>query len=203
MPANRSALVPFFKALKHVLGSQADTTRVSVPGGLYMQENQIRNTDDIDVILKGETPIDFKKVRNGIAALDKSFTINLEKICGVTYCDPVSKDIIPIDLIDEGVFMPLGIFLGQLGMTDVPWPKADEVIKMKILSAREREDDDKMERDLDDIKALLIKFNVSMTYKDDTEKATFKAALKDTLPRYLKLKAEWSEEEWMARLNLA
>ncbi|KAH9032759.1 hypothetical protein EDB85DRAFT_2133245 [Lactarius pseudohatsudake] len=193
MPAKRSALVPFFKALKHVLGSHADTTKIS----------------DIDVILnpEGEMPIDFTQVRNGIAAFDKSFTINLEKICGVTYCDPVSKDIIPIDIINKGVFMPLGIFLGQLGMTDIPWPKADEVIKMKTLSAREREDDNKMLRDLDDIKALLIKFNVPMTYNDDTEKATFKAALEasleDTLPQYLKLKTEWSAEEWMARLNLA
>jgi hypothetical protein len=54
-------------------------------------------------VLKGVEAIDRKTLRNNIVKLDKSFTPNFGKICGVTYHDPVTKEIIPIDIIDEGV----------------------------------------------------------------------------------------------------
>jgi hypothetical protein len=54
-------------------------------------------------VLKGVEAIDRKTLRNDIVKLDKSFTPNFEKICGVTYRDHVTKEIIPIDIIDEGV----------------------------------------------------------------------------------------------------
>jgi hypothetical protein len=49
-------------------------------------------------------------------------------------------------------------------------------------------------RNLDNIKALLAKGGVSiiMTYKDDDEKTTIKAALEKSLPMYLEREAEWS-----------
>jgi hypothetical protein len=56
---------------------------------------------------------------------------------------------------------------------------------MKILSAPDREDGNKGMRDLDDVKAFLTKGGVSMVYKTDAEKATFKAALEKFLPMYL------------------
>jgi hypothetical protein len=99
--------------------------------------------------------------------------------------------------------MPRGILLGDLEDTDVPWAEADEVIKMKILSAPDRKDGNKGMRDLDDVKALLTKGGVFMTYKNDAEKATFKAALEKFLPMYLEKETEWSAEEWKTKLGLA
>ncbi|EIW80147.1 hypothetical protein CONPUDRAFT_144343 [Coniophora puteana RWD-64-598 SS2] len=204
MAVPQSALVPFFRAMRTALGAQAATTRVSVPGGLFMQNLGLRNTNDIDVVLKGEVTIDRKRLRNDIVALDRSFTPNFEKVCGVTYRDPVTKVIIPIDIIDEGVtgFMPLGVLLGEFKDTDVPWPEVNEVIKMKILSAPEREDGNKGMRDLDDVKALLSKGGVSTRYRNDAEKATIKAALEKALPMYLEKETEWSEEDWKTKLSL-
>ncbi|KAG1803364.1 hypothetical protein EV424DRAFT_1330987 [Suillus variegatus] len=205
MAIPQSALVPFFKAMRKALGAQAATTRVSVPGGLFMQNLGLRNTNDIDVILKGVTTIDCIKLRDSIIAADNSFTINLEKVCEVTYRDPDMKIIIPIDIIDEGVtsFMPLGVLLGELNDTDVPWPAANEVIKMKILAAPDHKDRNKGMRDLDNVKALLSEgANVSMTYKDDTEKATIEAAFEKFLAIYLEKETAWSKEVWKKKLGL-
>ena len=44
MAIPQSALVPFFRAMRNALGAQAATTRVSVPGGLFMQHQGLRNT---------------------------------------------------------------------------------------------------------------------------------------------------------------
>jgi len=99
--------------------------------------------------------------------------------------------------------MPLGTLLGELQDTEVPWPEADEFIRMKILSAPEREDGNKGMRDLDDVKALLAKGGVSMTYKDDGEKDIIEAALEKSLPMYLEQEAEWSAEQWKTKLGLA
>jgi hypothetical protein len=56
--------------------------------------------------------------------------------------------------------------------------------------------------DVDDVKALLAMDDVFMTYKDDHEKATIKAALEKVLPRYLE-KTRWSAEKWKTKLGLA
>ncbi|TFK26908.1 hypothetical protein FA15DRAFT_702484 [Coprinopsis marcescibilis] len=207
MAVTTSALGPFFKAMKAVLGPQAAaSTTVSVPGGLYLQHLKLRETNDIDVFLKGvgTTHINRLKLRDDIHNFDGNFTQNYEKGGGLTWRDPVTKQIIPIDIIDEWVtkFVPSGLPLDRVSETTVPWPKPDEVIKMKILSAEDREDDNKKMRDLDDVRALLLKVGVSMQYKDNAEKAAFRASLDDSLLYYLKKDASWSAQEWKRRLNL-
>jgi len=46
-----------------------------------------------------------------IVSLDNKFTVNMENICGVTYCDPESKEIIPIDMISPEVVSTLFLLL--------------------------------------------------------------------------------------------
>lgn len=99
--------------------------------------------------------------------------------------------------------MSHGVLLEQLDDNDVPWAEAHEVMKMKILAAPDREDVNKGMRDLDNVKALLSKGGASMTYEDDTEKATIKATFEKFLPTYLEREIEWSEEVWKTKLDLA
>lgn len=99
--------------------------------------------------------------------------------------------------------MPHGTRLDQLKDTDVPWPEDHEFIKMKVLSASDRMDANKGIRDLDHVKALLESKDISMAYKDKAEKAAIKKALEKSLPGYLEREAEWSADEWKAKLSLA
>lgn len=63
--------------------------------------------------------------------------------------------------------------------------RAQEVIKMKILAAPDREDYNKGMQDLNDVKALLSKVGASMMYED---------ALEKFFPTYLEKETEWSKE---------
>lgn len=99
--------------------------------------------------------------------------------------------------------MPRGTRLDQLKDTDIPWPEDHEFIKMKVLSASDRRDTNKGTRDLDDVKALLESKAISMAYKDKAEKTAVKNALKKALPGYLEKEAEWSADEWKAKLGLS
>jgi len=98
--------------------------------------------------------------------------------------------------------MPRGTLLSELEETEVPWPQAEEVIKMKILSAPDRWDRNRAMGDLDDVMALLKK-DVSVTYRDDAEKAAIKVALGMFLPIYVAKEREWSAEQWKTKLGLA
>jgi len=84
-----------------------------------------------------------------------------------------------------------GRLLSELKEAKVPWPQAEEVVKMKILSGQDRRDRNKGMRDLDDAMALLkimalLKDDLHMTYRDDAEKAAIKAALGMFLPQWRK-----------------
>ncbi|KAF8340922.1 hypothetical protein F5887DRAFT_434947 [Amanita rubescens] len=206
MPVSRAALVPFFNVLKTALGTQAATTRVSITGGLKMQLEGIRDTKDIDVIVEGQTGgplINRQKLRNDIVSLDKCFTVNMEGICGVTYRDPDTKEITPIDIISPDVtgFAPKGIILSLLTDDNLPLASPEEIIKMKLLSAPDRFDSNKAMRDLDDAKALVSKFNLTMTYKDSEEKAVMEAALEKFLPTYLENEKGWTRQDWKEKLG--
>ena len=56
-------------------------------------------------MLKGAGLIDRERLRKDIARLDKTFTIDSEKFCGMTYRDPGTKLLTSIDIIDDSVVM--------------------------------------------------------------------------------------------------
>ncbi|TFK26909.1 hypothetical protein FA15DRAFT_702485 [Coprinopsis marcescibilis] len=58
------------------------------------------------------------------------------------------------DLAETG-FAPSGLTLDKFSDDDIPLPLPEEIIKMKLLDARDRDDDKKKMRDLEDIKALI------------------------------------------------
>ena len=74
---------------------------------------------------------------------------------------------------------------------------------MKLLSAPDRFDSNKAMRDLDDAKALVSKFDLTMTYKDSEEKAAMEAALEKFLPTYLKNEKGWTRKDWKKKLGFA
>lgn len=85
-PLLHTALKQLFKNWYATVGAQAAAkTRVFVVGGLYIQARDIRITMDIDVVVKSDPSIDRFKIRNLIAASDSRFTVNMEKICSLTY----------------------------------------------------------------------------------------------------------------------
>lgn len=85
---------------------------------------------------------------------------------------------------------------------EIPWPEDHEFIKMKILSAGEREDTNKGIQDLDDVKSLLKRKVVSMEYGDEEERAAITNSLNKSLLSYLERESEWSAAEWKAKLGL-
>jgi len=84
---------------------------VAVAGGMYMEHRKIRTTkvstihrcrvspgrQDIDLFLQLNGNITHMELRDKILQLNKA---NLQKKCGVTYRDPESRAIIPIDLVN-------------------------------------------------------------------------------------------------------
>lgn len=85
---------------------------------------------------------------------------------------------------------------------DLPLVSSEEVVKMKLLAAPDRYDKNKALQDFDDTAALL-KQGLTMTYKDNEEKADIKAALEEFLPTYLEREKDWSEQDWKNSLGFA
>jgi hypothetical protein len=72
---------------------------------------------------------------------------------------------------------------------------------MKLLSAPNRFDSNKALQDLDDAKALVSKLDLTMTYKDEEEKAAMEAALEKFVPIYLENEKEWTANDWKEKLG--
>jgi hypothetical protein len=77
----------------------------------------------------------------------------------------------------------------------------EEIIKMKLLAASGRFNDNKIFQDLDDAKALITNLGLTIAYKDEEEKANIRSALEEVLPDYLE--REWTAKVWKEKLSLA
>ncbi|KAF8170890.1 hypothetical protein K438DRAFT_1613470, partial [Mycena galopus ATCC 62051] len=60
-----------------------------------------------------------------------------------------------------------------------------ETVKLKLLAAPDRYGTNRAIQDLEDTKAFVSKFDLTMTYENDDEGATIKVALDKFLPTYL------------------
>ncbi|KAH8989236.1 hypothetical protein EDB92DRAFT_1784782, partial [Lactarius akahatsu] len=96
---------------------------------------------DIDVVVKSGPSIDRFQIRNKIAKLDRRFTVNTEKICGLTYRDKSEDPVTLIDIIDEKVtlYMPEGMsLLDVVNGETVPLPTDSEAIAIKMIAGADR-----------------------------------------------------------------
>ncbi|KAH6904657.1 hypothetical protein BKA70DRAFT_1565634 [Coprinopsis sp. MPI-PUGE-AT-0042] len=208
MAVPRGALNPFFKALKNALGPEAANVKVSIAGALRLQIANIRNTKDVDILIfnlpEGYTPA---KIRDAIVASSPDFTRNLEAVCGVTFRNPDTKEITPFDIVSPAVtgFTPVGTRISSLrdslAEEDLPLASPEEIVKMKLLSSARRDDQYKSMQDLKDVKALVSAFALTITYRDDDERAEMKRALEIFLPTYLETEEDLTHDDWMKMLG--
>lgn len=76
---------------------------------------------DIDVVAKSGPAIDRFKIRDQIAASDRRFTVNLEKICGLTFRERAEDPVTPMDIIDEKVVSPNPCSSSSSLVVDMPY----------------------------------------------------------------------------------
>lgn len=217
-PLMRNALRPFFNTWNRVVGPEiAAKTRVAVIGGLHLQAKKIRNTQDIDVIVKSGV-MDRFQIRNKIVDGDSRFRTNFEKRCGVTFRDKPDHPITPIDIIDEEIafYMPEGMLLSEVVQTNtIPFPTDSEAIIMKLLAASDRLRMHKAMEDFEDAMQLLKKLNdkgTKIEYKDSLEKEYTKKSFDRFYPHYKEAKEAtgeiagvdfWDRDDWELFLRLS